>query len=84
MFEVEYFTLTPTDATNEYVSLSGYPVVSTNVALDVVSGTAQALTDGSGDFGVDGTRIVWDNTNYGLNQEGLTTGDKLRVIYDKS
>jgi len=64
-FEVEYFTLTPTDATNEYVDLTGYPVVSTNVALDVISGTAQALSDGSGDFGVDGTRIVWDNTSYG-------------------
>jgi len=79
-FEVEYFTLTPSDATNEYVPLGGTPVVSTNVALDVISGTAQALT---GDFGVDGTNIVWDSTSYNLNGQ-LGTGDKLRVIYDKS
>lgn len=79
-FEVEYFTLTATDATNEYVGLGGTPVVSTNVAMDIISGTAQALT---GDFGVDGTNVVWDSTSYNLNGQ-LSTGDKLRVIYDKS
>ncbi len=83
MFEVEYFTLSGTDATNEYVRLGGTPISSTNVALDIISGTAQALADGSGDFGVDGTRIIWDTTSYALNGQ-LATGDKLRVIYDKS
>ncbi len=79
-FEVEYFTLSLVDATNEYVGLGGTPLVSNNVALDVISGTAQALT---GDFGVDGTNVVWDSTSYNLNGQ-LVFGDKLRVIYDKS
>lgn len=83
MFEVEYFTLSGTDATNAYVSLSGTPVSSTNVALDIISGTAQALADGSGDFGVDGTRVIWDATSYALSSQ-LATGDKLRIIYDRS
>ena len=79
-FEVEYFTLSATDATNEYVPLGGTPLVSDNVALDLIGGTAQAIT---GDFGVDTTNVIWDNTSYNLNGV-LTTGDKLRVIYDKS
>jgi hypothetical protein len=79
-FEVEYFTLTPTDSTNEYISLGGTPIVSDNVALDLIGGTAQAL---SGDFAVDSTSVRWDNTSYNLNGQ-LVTGDKLRVIYDKS
>jgi hypothetical protein len=79
-FEVEYFTLTPTDSTNEYISLGGTPVVTDNVALDLIGGTAQAL---SGDFVVDSTSVRWDSTVYNLNGQ-LVTGDKLRVIYDKS
>lgn len=79
-FEVEYFTLTPTDATNEYVLLGGTPVVTENVALDLIGGTAQAL---SGDFFADNTSVRWDNTSYNLNGV-LGTGDKLRVIYDMS
>lgn len=83
-FEVEYFTLESVDATNEYVSLSGTPIISTNVALDIISGTAQLLTDGTvGDFGMDGTKVIWDSTSYTLNGQ-LVIGDKLRVIYDKS
>lgn len=79
-FETEYFELTPTDATNEYIPLGGTPVVADNVAVDLVGGTAQAL---SGDFGLDGTRIVWDNTSYNLNGL-LASGDKMRAIYDRS
>ncbi len=79
-FEVEYFELSPSDATNEYVSLGGVPVVADNVAIDLVGGTAQALTN---DFAVDGTRIVWDSTSYNLNGL-LATGDKMRAIYDRS
>lgn len=83
MFEVEYFTLTASDATNRYVDLSGTPVDSSNVAMDIISGTAQLLTDSSGDFGVDSTRIVWDTTSYNLYDQ-LGTGDKIRIIYDRS
>ena len=79
-FEVEYFTLTGADATNEYLELTGTPIVPDNVAVDLVGGTAQALT---GDFGMDGTRILWDNTSYNLN--GLMAeNDKVRAIYDRS
>lgn len=80
MFEVEYFTLDSTEATNKFIELGGVPVSSTNVALDLIGGSAQALT---GDFAIDGTNIKWDSTSYDLYLL-LTTGDKLRVIYDKS
>ena len=80
MFEVDYFTLTSTDATNKYVSLTGTPASSTNVAMDLIGGTAQALT---GDFAVDSTKVKWDSSSYGLYSM-LGTGDKVRVIYDRS
>jgi hypothetical protein len=78
---VEYFTLTPVDATNQYISLNGVPVAPTSVALDIVSGTCQALP---GDFGVDGTKVVWDNPIYRLNSSSVEAGDEFRVIYDRS
>jgi hypothetical protein len=80
MFEVEYFTLNATDSTNKYVALAGQPVSAGNVALDLIGGTAQAIT---GDFGVDGTKVKWDSTVYNL-YPFIATGDKLRVIYDRS
>lgn len=79
-FEVEYHQLSPTDASNKYLDLTSVPVSAQNVALDLISGTAQAL---NGDFAVDGTRIKWDSTTYGLYDD-LAAGDKLRVIYDRS
>jgi hypothetical protein len=86
-FEVQYFTLDSTDATNMYVTLDGVPVSERNVALDIISGTAQMLEYTSGapanDFGVDGTRIRWDSTNYNLYDSTLVPGDQLRVIYDR-
>jgi hypothetical protein len=81
MFEVEYFTLTPTDASNRYISLSGVPVSSGNVAMDTIGGTAQSL---NGDFGVDGTKIKWDDaTNFALYNQ-LSAADNIRIIYDRS
>jgi hypothetical protein len=79
-FEVEYFTLTGVDATiNKYVELAGNPATSYNVALDIISGTAQALHT---DFSVDGTRVKWDGTH---SLDGtMAAGDLLRVIYDRS
>lgn len=79
-FEVEYFTLSPQDATNEYLGLDGTPASATNVAMDLIGGTAQML---NGDFAVDGTTVRWDSTSYNLNGI-MATGDKVRVIYDKS
>jgi hypothetical protein len=80
MFEVDYFTLDATDSSNRYVSLSGTPLSLTNVAVDLIGGTAQAL---DGDFGVDGTRVKWDNTSYGLYNL-IGENDHIRIIYDRS
>ena len=72
--------LSLTDSTNKFFSLDGVPTSPTNVALDIVSGTAQAI---NGDFRVDGTIIAWDSSSYGLNGQ-LSTRDIVRVIYDRS
>lgn len=82
-FKVDYFTLAALDATNKYVVLSGVPVDTSSVALDVISGTAQLMSDSSGDFAVTDSTVRWDSSSYGLNSQ-LITGDKLRVIYDRS
>ena len=79
-FEVEYFTLDATDSSNRYVLLGGTPVSDDNVAMDLIGGTAQALT---GDFGVDSSKVKWDNTSYNLYSQ-MASGDKVRVIYDRS
>jgi len=78
---IEYFTLDTTSAADRAVSLSGTPNSPVNVALDVVNGTAQALTN---DFAVDGTRIIWDSTDYNLYPLLYEVGDQVRVLYDKS
>ena len=81
MFEVEYKTLDVTDSSNRFVSLAYTPVSSTNVAVDSIGGTAQAINS---DFAVDGTKIKWDTTQYNLFFEPMNAGDVLRVIYDRS
>ena len=78
MFEVEYFNLSPTDAANKFVTLSGTPLSSSNVAMDTIGGTAQSL---NGDFAVDSSKIKWDG--YGLDGV-LASADNIRIIYDKS
>jgi len=81
-FEVEYFTLDTTSATvNQAIQLTtGVPSDSSDVALDLIGGTAQAI---DADFTVDGTNVSWDYPS--SNLYGLTTaGDKMRVIYDRS
>lgn len=85
-FEVEYFTLDSTDASNAFLNLSGVPADASNTAMDIIGGTAQlrCFTPSSGcDFAVDGTRIRWDDSSYGLYGL-LGTGDKVRIIYDRS
>ena len=72
--------LDSTDSTTKSFNLDGVPVSSSNVALDLVGGTAQSL---NGDFGVDGTKIVWDAPSYGLYDQ-LKVKDIVRVIYDRS
>jgi len=82
-FDVEYFTITPTDSSNRYVNLAdGTPVSGSNVVLDIVGGTAQ-YQGTSGDFGVSGTTVKWNDGTYALYNQ-VATGDRLRVIYDRS
>jgi hypothetical protein len=70
-FKVDYFP----DATVQYVVLSGTPVDTSSVALDIIGGTAQVFP---GDFS------VTDSTVYWLDTTNVWDHDKLRVIYDKS
>ena len=80
MFQVEYFS-NVTDAT-KYVDLQYVPDSTQNVAMDLVGGTAQALTN---DFGVvDGTRVTWDSPSYNLYTQFDSSSDTVRVIYDRS
>jgi hypothetical protein len=79
-FTVDYKTLDTTDASNRFIILTTTPASATNVAVDTISGTAQAL---DGDFAVDGTKIKWDSPSYGLYSD-MTAGDKLRIIFDST
>lgn len=81
-FHTQYVTLSPTDASNRYIVLDGTPVSAVDVALDTISGTAQALNY---DFYVDGTSMRWDgSTAYHMGDATLIAGDMLRIIYDRS
>ena len=77
-FTVDYNTLSSSDASNKFISLTGVPLDATQVAMDLIGGTAQAW---NGDFIVDGTKVRWDG--YALDGT-LSTGDKIRTIYDRS
>ena len=79
-FQVDYIVLSIPDSSNRYVALSGTPLVSSNVAMDIIGGTSQALT---GDFYVDGTSVKWDAPAYGLYSM-LDASSRIRVIYDRS
>lgn len=72
---VEYFTLTLTDATNKYVTLAFTPSSAATVMLDVIGGTAQEFNV---DFTVVSDQLRWNG--YALDGI-LATGDKLRVWY---
>jgi len=91
-FAVEYFTLASADATSKYVVLGGTPVDPASVALDLISGTSQAIYpnrfyDGTrtygNDYGVVDSTVLWNDATYALFSE-LVIGDQLRVIYDRS
>ena len=79
-FTVDYHELDSTEATNGFISISGTPILSDNVAMDLIGGTAQSINN---DFAVDGTTIRWDSTLYSLYGI-LSDGDQIRVIFDKS
>ncbi|MEM4385373.1 MAG: hypothetical protein QXD03_02360 [Candidatus Anstonellales archaeon] len=72
---VEYFTLTSTDISNKYITLTNTPSISNAVRLDVKGAPPQFYND---DYIVSGNTLSWN----GLGLDGLLVeGDKLRVIY---
>ena len=79
MFEVQYNTISPSEASAKMFALDG-SAITYNVALDTIGGTAQALT---GDFALDGTMVRWDSSTYGLYTQ-LAQNDVVRVIYDRA
>lgn len=71
---VNRFTLTPTDITNKFVTLTKAPAVPSDTILSVVGGCDQ---DYSSDFTISGSVLSWT----GLGLDGiLSSGDKLIVL----
>lgn len=74
-YAVDLFTLTPTDISNKYVTLTSGPSPVGKTILQVVGGPVQSYGD---DFVVSGTQLSWS----GLFLDGiLVSGDKLIVQY---
>lgn len=75
VYKVNEFTLSSTDITNKFVTLSGVPVNPTLTVLQVVGGGVQAYTT---DFTVSGSTLSWS----GLFLDGvLVAGDKLIIQF---
>lgn len=74
-FAQEDFTLTGTDITNKYVTLSFAPSPANETSVDVIGGIKQ---DYSVDFTVSGSQLSWNS----LGLEALlSSGDKLVITY---
>jgi len=76
--KIEHVTLNGTDITNQYITLLETPISSQDVALDVIGGGPQFLTD---DFIIVGNQLQFQNDLATGGASELITGDKLRVIY---
>lgn len=75
-YNVQKFTLTPTDITNKTVTLTQTPTVLALTRLIVITGLEQ---DYGTDFTVSGTTLSWN----GLGLESLLeSGDKLVIVYN--
>lgn len=75
LVNVDYITLTGTDITNKYVTLTNPPLSPSKVMLDIIGGTSQEYAV---DFQVSGSNLDWN----GLALDGvLVVGDKFRVWY---
>ncbi len=73
--KIEYRTLTSGEVLAKQIVLSNTPSLATEVALDLVSGSAQFYGT---DFTVSGVILSWN----GLSLDGLlAAGDQLRVFY---
>lgn len=74
-YVVETITLSPTDITNKYVTLSAAPITAAKTRLVVIGGPEQSYTV---DFTVSTNQLSWS----GLFLDGvLVNGDKLVVTY---
>lgn len=74
-YVVDLFTLSPTDITNKFVTLSSAPIPANKTILNVIGGPVQ---DYGTDFTVTGTQLSWSS----LFLDGLlVSGDKLIVQY---
>lgn len=71
---VMYYTVTPTDITNGYMTLSSTPASPTSTLLDVIGGTAQVYTT---DFTVSGAQLSWAGTL----ASSIASGDVLRIAF---
>jgi hypothetical protein len=73
---VNKFTLTPTDISNKFITLTGTPTSLSDTILDIVGGITQ---DYSVDFVVTGNQLSWN----GLGLDGiLVSGDKLIIQFN--
>jgi hypothetical protein len=74
-YAVDLFTLSPTDITNKFVTLSSAPSPASKTILTVIGGPIQ---DYGTDFTVSGSTLSWS----GLFLDGvLVSGDKLIVQF---
>ena len=75
-FKVDEFTLSGTDITNKYVTLSAAPTTPADTLLTVIGGPMQEY---GVDFTVSGSQVDWS----GLFLDGvLVAGDKLIIQYN--
>ena len=75
-YNVEKFTLSPSDITNKSVTLANTPSTANLTRLVVIEGIEQ---DYGVDFSVSGTLLTWN----GLGLESLLeSGDKLIIVYN--
>jgi hypothetical protein len=87
-FEAFYHTLSLDDQSSKSFQLDGTFIGTDNVALDLISGTAQAVNN---DFAVlDGTALTWSGYNLDATVQAspfiplMAAGDLVRVIFDRS
>lgn len=75
-YNVEYRTITGGESAAKQLTLVATPNTANQVLVDWISGCAQEY---GVDFIVTGSTLDW--TGLGLDTGGLTTGDKLRIVY---
>lgn len=71
----QYFTLTPADIANKFVTLSTMPAAPTQAQMTILGGVLQVYGT---DYTISGNTLSWNGTDL----DGfLTSGDELYVFY---